>query len=156
MAITHFFRDSRDSYGCGWYGFIENGQLVIGYDAPREGGVHYRGNYMGASRVLAELKKEDTVLYNDIEKYFIKHGVPDVPDVTIKEKTSSPAGVLWKVQLFMDNGHTHFCQVRGLSESSVIKKLTPPVPEFITVQDFDANIMAIDSKKISVIQFLGD
>ncbi len=77
MAITHTFKGGRDSYGYGYFAYIEDGKLVIGESWPREGGVIYRGNYLGAVRVLELLKVEAVALYNSIEKYFTKHDVYD-------------------------------------------------------------------------------
>lgn len=42
MARTHTFKGSTDAYG--YYAFIENGELVIGENWPREGGDTYRGS----------------------------------------------------------------------------------------------------------------
>lgn len=81
--ITHWFKDSRDfRQGCGHYGYIENGELVLCMDLPREGGVYFRGSYNEAvaTNYLIRIKKEDRVLYDDIEKYFTKHGVSDESD----------------------------------------------------------------------------
>ena len=48
MAITHHFKGSQDSYGYGYFGYIEDGQLVLGEDWPREGGIVFRGTYRDA------------------------------------------------------------------------------------------------------------
>jgi hypothetical protein len=81
-TITHQFKDSRDHFGYGYYAFIEKGQLVICHEAPREGGVLFRGTYTEAAERgwLATLLREDQRLHDDIEKYFIKHGVSDESD----------------------------------------------------------------------------
>jgi len=153
-TITKQFKDSRDLHGYGYSGYIEKGQLVLCYEAPREGGVYYRGSYDDAGSELRNLKTHDPVLYNDIEKYFIKHGAE--PKVPIKENTSSPAGVLWKVKLYMANTEAPiiYVQVRGTSESSVINKLFPRVPEVLTLQTHDARVIAVRSDKISAAEFM--
>ena len=80
MARTHTFKGSA-SAGYGWSAFIEDGSLVIDYHNPREGGAVYMGNYEGAADYwLNRIKTEDKVLYDDIEKYFTKHGVKDESD----------------------------------------------------------------------------
>lgn len=81
-TFQHTFNDSRDLHGNGWYGYIEDGQLFIGHEAPREGGVLFSGTYEEAAERgwLATLLREDQRLYNDIERYFIKHGVKDESD----------------------------------------------------------------------------
>lgn len=155
-TITKQFKDSRDSCGNGWYGYIENGQLVIGHEAPREGGILFRGTYEEAAERgwLAALLREDQKLYHDIDKYFIKHGAE--PKVPIKEKTSSPAGVLWKVKLYMANTEAPiiYVLVRGLNEACVINKLFPKVPEVLTLQTHDARVIAVRSDKISAAEFM--
>jgi hypothetical protein len=155
-TITHQFKDSRDHYGYGYFGFIENGELVICHEAPREGGVLFRGTYEEAAERgwLATLLREDQRLYHDIDKYFIKHGAE--PKVPIKEKTGSPAGVLWKVKLYMANTEAPiiYVQVRGNSEASVINKLFPKIPEVLTLQTHDARVIAIRSDMISAAEFM--
>lgn len=153
-TITKQFKDSRDLHGYGYSGYIEKGQLVLCYEAPREGGVYYRGSYEDAGCELRNLKTHDPVLYNDIEKYFIKHDTE--PKVPIKEKTSSPAGVLWKVKLYMANTEAPiiYVQVRGTSEASVINKLFPKVPEVLTLQTHDARVIAVRSDRISAAEFM--
>lgn len=155
-TITHQFKDSRDFHGNGWYGYIENGQLVIGHEAPREGGVLFRGTYEEAAERgwLAALLREDQRLYHEIDEYFIKHGAE--PKVPIKEKTNSPAGVLWKVKLFMTDSAIHYVLVRGLNEACVINKLFPKIPEVLTLQTYDARVIAVRSDKISVAEFEED
>lgn len=155
-TITHQFKDSRDCYGYGYLAFIENGQLVICHEAPREGGVLFRGTYEEAAERgwLATLLREDQRLYHDIEKYFIKHGAE--PKVPIKEKTNSPAGILWKVKLFMTDSAIHYVLVRGLNEACVINKLFPKIPEVLTLQTYDARVIAVRSDKISVAEFEED
>ena len=155
-TITHQFKDSRDCYGYGYFGYIENNQLVLCHEAPREGGVYFRGSYVDAvnRKYMAELKLHDRVLYDDIEKYFVKHGAE--PKVPIKEKTNSPAGVLWKVKLFMTDSAIHYVLVRGLNEACVINKLFPKIPEVLTLQTYDARVIAVRSDKISVAEFEED
>lgn len=155
-AFPHTFNDSRDLHGNGWYGYIENGQLVIGHEAPREGGILFRGTYEEAAERgwLAALLREDQRLYHEIDKYFIKHGAE--PKVPIKEKTSSPAGVLWKVKLYMANTEAPiiYVLVRGLNEACVINKLFPKVPEVLTLQTHDARVIAVRSDRISAAEFM--
>lgn len=156
MARTHTFKSSSDAYGYGHYGYIEDGLLVIGESWPHEGGVLFRGTYEEAAERgwLATLLREDQRLYHDIDKYFIKHGAE--PKVPIKEKTSSPAGVLWKVKLYMANTEAPiiYVLVRGNSEASVISKLFPKVPEVLTLQTHDARVIAVRSDKISAAEFM--
>lgn len=155
-TFPHTFNDSRDTFGNGWYGYIEDGQLFIGHEAPHEGGVLFSGTYEEAAERgwLATLLREDQRLYHDIDKYFIKHGAE--PKVSIKEKISSPAGVLWKVKLYMSNTEAPiiYVQVRGNSEASVINKLFPKIPEVLTLQTHDARVIAIRSDMISAAEFM--
>lgn len=155
-TITHHFKDSRDCYGYGYFGYIENGQLVICQEAPREGGVLFRGTYEEAAERgwLATLLREDQRLYHDIDKYFTKHGAE--PKVPIREKTGSPAGVLWKVKLYMANTEAPiiYVQVRGTSEAGVINKLFPKVPEVLTLQTHNARVIAVRSDMISAAEFM--
>jgi hypothetical protein len=155
-TITHHFKDSRDCYGYGYFGYIEDDQLVICQEAPREGGVLFRGTYEEAAERgwLATLLREDQRLYHDIDKYFTKHGAE--PKVPIKEKTSSPAGALWKVKLYMANTEAPiiYVQVRGTSEASVINKLFPKISEVLTLQTHDARVIAVRSDMISAAEFM--
>lgn len=70
MAITRHFKGSTDSYGYGYFGYIEDGQLVIGENWPREGSVTYRGPYATAGHELAELMTKAPKLYSSITKYY--------------------------------------------------------------------------------------
>ena len=79
-GITYRFKDSRDSRGNGYSGYIKDGKLFLEYDDPRNGGEYFRGSYTDARVHLDHLKAADTVLYDDIEKYFTKHGVKDESD----------------------------------------------------------------------------
>lgn len=55
----------------GYYSYFENGELVIEYHAPREGGELYRGKYMGEQTpYLSDIKMENVRMYNDIVKFF--------------------------------------------------------------------------------------
>lgn len=54
----------------GYYAYIEDNQLVIGEDWPREGGETYRGTYADATKRLEKLKQEDECLYYNIKAYF--------------------------------------------------------------------------------------
>lgn len=160
MAITHRFNDSRDYSGYGYSGYIEDGQLVLCYDAPREGGIYFRGSYNEAvaNKHIAELKREDKVLYDDIEMYFIKHGVRDVTE-DLKKKYSfdeATKTVLFKVQLYMDNRQVHNALVRGRSQSGVVEKLMPKIPEVLMLQTWDAREFAVRSEKISAVEFVED
>lgn len=71
MAKTHTFKNGSDRYG--YYAYIEDNQLVIGIDWPREGGTLYRGTYKGAGEWLDVLKKEQPVLYRSIVDYYDKN-----------------------------------------------------------------------------------
>ena len=70
MARTHTFKGSFDRYGYGYYGFIEDGELVLGENWPREGGDTYRGSFANATRILKNLEKDAPKLYNSIIKYY--------------------------------------------------------------------------------------
>lgn len=55
----------------GWYAYVEDHELVIGENHPREGGELYRGEYLGDSTpYLCDIKEENVKLYNSITKYF--------------------------------------------------------------------------------------
>ena len=158
MAITHYFKDGRDSRGNGYSGYVENGQLVLEYDDPRSGGEYFRGSYDQAWHLghIERLKRDDPRLYSAIKEYYSKHD----PDVPVREKTNSPVDVLWKVKLYMDNQDVHNCLVRGSSQADVIKKLLPDVPEVLTLQAYSSsyriNVFAVRSEKISAVEFTED
>lgn len=159
-TITHQFKDSRDHFGYGYHAFIERGQLVICHEAPREGGVLFRGTYTEAAERgwLATLLKEDQRLYHDIDLYFIKHGVKDDTE-DLKKKHSfdeETKTILFKVKLFMDNREVHNVLVRGRFQSSVVEKLMPKIPEVLMLQTWDAREFAVRSEKISAVEFVED
>ena len=55
----------------GWYAFVENNVLNIGYEAPREGGILYTGEYLKENTPhLKTIMYEDVVLYKSIVKHF--------------------------------------------------------------------------------------
>lgn len=69
MKVT--FNRTYNHYNYGWFAHLENNILTIEYEAPREGGTLYSGEYKGVETpYLNEIKKEDPILYNSIVKYF--------------------------------------------------------------------------------------
>lgn len=159
MTTTYCFEDSRDSRGNGYSARIEDGQLVLEYWDPRSGGVYFKGSYEEAvaKKCIAELKQEDLILYNDIERYYTKHGVSE--EYLLKKKygfDEATKTILFKVQLFMDNRQVHNALVRGRSQSGVIEKLMPKIPEVLMLQTWDAREIAVRSEKISAVEFVED
>ena len=167
MAITHHFKGSKDSYGYGYFGYIVDGKLVLGESWPREGGEVFRGTYQDAraTRYFAELEQKAPQLYNSIVKYYATHkdeqSYSEVKQPASDEEFKKQVGfdpetitVLYRVKLHMDNHKTHIVLVRGRSESSVVAKLTPKIPEVIMMQTESANVFAVHSQKISAIEFL--
>lgn len=73
MAIMHTFKGSKGLSSYGYFAYIENGELVIGENWPREGGETYRGSYANAERALRTLEKEAPVLYANIIRYYEEH-----------------------------------------------------------------------------------
>ena len=158
MAITHCFKDSRDSHGNGYSAYIEDDQLVLEYDDPREGGEYFRGTIIEAAKHLNEIKKYDPKLYNNITEYFFKHGVNNQEE-QLKKKYSfdeETKTVLFKVQLYMDNRQVHNAIVRGRSQAGVVEKLMPKIPEVLILQTWDAQEFAVRSDKISAVVFVED
>lgn len=151
MAITRHFKGNTDHYGYGYFGFIEEGQLVIGENWPREGGIIYRGAYRDAERVLEELMNKAPRLYNSITKYY-----EELEQKRAKEIASNPSGILWKVKLHMNNGEKHDCLVRGLCESSIVNKLMPEKSEVVLIQTIKADVFAVRSDRIDAIEFIGE
>ena len=156
--ITLTFNDSRDSHGNGWYGYIEDGKLVIGHEAPREGGILFRGTYEEAAERgwIATLLREDLRLYDNIERYFSqKRAKAELEkakkDYGFEEETKT---ILFKVKLHSKSGVVHNCLVRGRFQADVIKKLMPSVPEVLTIQTASADVFAIRSAEISAIEFV--
>lgn len=85
-TISHNFENSKDNYGYGYFAYIEDGQLVIGENWPREGGITYRGTYRDATKRLQKLKTEDELLWQNIESYYGKHEeevVEPLPELAI-------------------------------------------------------------------------
>lgn len=150
MSITRHFKGSTDSYGYGYFGYIEDGQLVLGENWPREGGITYRGTYKDAEHDLMKLKERAPRLYNSIKSYYAH-----LEKQRAEELKNNPSGILWKIKLYMTNGDTHNVMVRGLSESSVLMKLQPEKPELLIVQSFDGRVCAVATDKISFVEFFG-
>ena len=158
-GITHRFRDSRDSRGNGYSGYIKDGKLFLEYDDPRNGGEYFRGSYTDARVHLERLMYADKVLYDDIEKYFTKHGVKDETLADLEKKYSfdeETKTILFKVKLHMDNGNVHNVLVRGRFQSGVVEKLMPKIPEVLMLQTLDAREFAVRSEKIYAVEFVED
>ena len=159
-GVRYQFKDSRDSRGNGYSGFIdEDNRLVLEYDDPRNGGAYFRGSYSKAVEegYLRNLKVHDPVLYDDIEKYFIKHGVKDETD--LKQKygfDDATKTILFKVKLHKKNRVVHKVLVRGRFQADVIKKLMPPIPEVLTLQTPTGDVFAIRSDEISAVEFVDE
>ena len=169
-TITKLFKDSRDAnQGCGYFGYIENGLLVLGLETPSGCEIYFRGPYAVAlsSYKLGDLRSRDKVLYEDILKYF-NNGLnaAELKALGIKtpnEKTKEDYGwdeetktILFKVKLFMDNREVHNVLVRGRFQADVIKKLMPQIPGVLTLQTWDAREFAVRSNKINAIEFVED
>lgn len=152
-TITHQFKDSRDFYGYGYYGYIEDGQLVLCNEQPREGGVYFRGSYQEAVARghMNSLKTEDPVLYNDIEKYFIKHGVSDESD---RKDLGGSKETKYTVRLFLNNSKEIVAVMPGTSETDVIRKIMLPVPDTVMMYDLEGRTMAVRSDKIYTVAIL--
>lgn len=155
MAITHHFKSNKDMHGYGYFGYIEDGQLVLAEDWPREGGVTFRGSFKDASGELLRLKDKAPRLYNSIMKYYAEQEAKE-REINKQLLEITKYSTIFRVKLFMDNGVEHVCQVRGRFESDVITKLTPAIPEVLVIQDDHANVFAVRSEKISAIEFLDD
>ena len=69
MARTHTFKGSATN-GYGYFAYIEDGQLVIGEDWGREGGILYRGAYEHSTYYVQQLWREAPKLYNSIVQYY--------------------------------------------------------------------------------------
>ena len=158
MARTHTFKGSSNDYG--YSAYIEDGQLVLEYWDPRSGGVYFRGSLAEAFatkvRELAEIKKYNVRLYNDIEKYYLEHKAEDEID-KLKKKYSfdeETKTILFKVKLHKKNGVVHNVLVRGRFQADVIKKLMPQIPEVLTLQTPSADVFAIRSDEISAVEFV--
>ena len=151
--ITHQFEDSRDAnQGCGYFGYIENGLLVLGLETPGGCEIYFRGPYAVArsSYKLGDLKCRDKVLYNDIEKHFTKHGVSDESD----RKITSSKDRTYTVRLMMNNGKELDAVISGESETEVIRKILPPVPDTIMLYDLEGRVIAVRSDKIYTVAIL--
>ena len=153
--VRYRFKDSRDRYGNGYSGYINiDGLLIIEQDDPRGGGVRFEGKYEDMSptlaKLLVELRTYDPVLYDDIEKYFIKHGVKDESD----RKYSGNQPKAYTVKLMMNNGKELDAIISGTSASDVISKLMPPTPNAVMLYDLEGRVMAVRSDKIYTVAIL--
>ena len=152
-TITHQFKDDRDIYGYGYFGYIENGQLVLCNEQPREGGVYFRGSYEEAVAKghMASLKISDKRLYNEIEKYFTKHGVSDESD---RKDLGGVKETKYTVRLIMNNSKEIVAVMTGTSETEVIRKIMLPVPDTVMMYDLEGRVMAVRSDKIYTVTIL--
>lgn len=132
MAITHTFNGGKDSYGYGYFAYIEDGELIVGENWPHEGGVHFRGPVSDASRALTYLMNEQKHrpsydikrLYNEVFDYY-KKSLASEEEQQLKKKydfDEETKTVLFKVKLYMDNGLVHNVLVRGRSQSGVMER----------------------------------
>lgn len=148
MSITHTFKGSKDSYGHGYYAHIEDGQLVIGYNGPREGGELYRGDYKGASKSLKILQREAPKLHHAIDNYyFLTELILDT-----REPPKGPDKT-FKIKLYTRNNCIYNCLVKGPDEEAVIKKLCPSDTEPLVVQTYEAKTFVIYSDMIAAFEF---
>ena len=145
MSITHTFKGSNSN---GYYAYIEDGQLVIGYNGPREGGVLFRGDYNGASKSFKVLQKEAPKLYHAINNYYFltelgldTEELPKGPDKT------------FRIKLYTRNNCIYNCLVKGPDEEAVIKKLCPSGTEPLVVQTYEAKTFVIYSDTIAAFEF---
>ena len=154
--VRYRFKDSRDSRGNGYSGWINNtGLLIIEQDDPRGGGVRFEGKYEDMSPALAklleELRAHDPVLYDDIEKYFTKHGVSDESD---RKDLGGSKETKYTVRLFLNNSKEIVAVIPGTSETDVIRKIMLPVPDTVMMYDLEGRAMAIRSDKIYTVTIL--
>ena len=150
--ITHQFQDSRDSYGNGYSGYLdENYDLVLVYNVSCYHDVYYRGPYATAGHQLGELRSRDKVLYDDIEKYFTKHGVKDESD---RKDLGGSKTKTYTVKLMMNNGKELDAVISGTSETDVIRKIMLPVPDTVMMYDLEGRTMAVRSDKIYTVAIL--
>ena len=154
--VRHRFKDSRDSHGNGYSGWISNtGLLILEHDDPRGGGVIFEGRYEDMPPALAsrlvELRAQDPVLYDDIEKYFTKHGVEDESD---RKDLGGVKETKYTVRLFLNNSKEIVAVIPGTSETEVIRKIMLPVPDTVMMYDLEGKTMAVRSDKIYTVAIL--
>jgi hypothetical protein len=151
--VKYKFKDSRDSYGNGYSGYLdENHDLVLVYNVSCYHDVYYRGPYATAGHQLGELRSRDKVLYDDIEKYFTKHGVKDESD---RKDLGGSKETKYTVRLFLNNGKEIVAVIPGTSETDVIRKIMLPVPATVIMYDLEGRTMAVRSDKIYTVAILG-
>lgn len=148
VGVTYRFKDSRDSRGNGYSGYIKNGKLFLEYDNPRKGGEYFRGSYVDAKVHLDWLKSADPILYADIEKHFTKHGVKDESD---RKALGTNKEIPYRVKLIMNNGKELDAVISGTSETDVIRKIMLPVPDTVMMYDLEGRTMAVRSDKIYTV-----
>jgi hypothetical protein len=86
MKLT--FKGSQGINGWGWFGYVEDGLLFIGWNDPHEGGILYQGYYEGEKTpYLNEIKKDNIKLYNSIVKYFGDSVVSDYKDIVMSNSS---------------------------------------------------------------------
>ena len=172
--VRYRFKDSRDPRGNGYSGWISNtGLLIIEQDDPRGGGVRFEGKYEdmppALAKLLVELRAQDPVLYDDIEKYFTKHGVSDESDkrafgyCSEGDPRQKAIGYYcnpdkktraYTVKLIMDNGKELDAVISGTSETDVIRKIMLPVPDTVMMYDLEGRTMAVRSDKIYTVAII--
>ncbi len=102
MARTHTFKGSA-SAGYGYFAYIEDGQLVIGEDWGREGGILYRGTYRDSEKYLNMLRVKAPKLFTSITQYYAEEAK--------KEATKEEDGVRYRFKDSRDlhgNGYSGF------------------------------------------------
>lgn len=151
MARTHTFRGSA-SAGYGYFAYIDDGQLVIGEDWGREGGIIFRGDYEAAVKQghMDTLWKNAATLHDSIVKYYTRKDGTDYS----QENTTSPAGTIWKIKVYLNNGTILNALARGLCESGVIAKIMNNGDKVCIIQTQDANVLGIRSEQVCAIEFV--
>lgn len=143
MSITHTFKVSNS-----YYAHIEDGQLVIGYNGPREGGDLYRGDYSGAGKSLKVLQKDAPKLYRAINDYYFLTEL----GLNTEEPPKGPDKT-FKIKLYTRNNCIYNCLVKGPDEEAVIKKLCPSGTEPLVIQTYEAKTFVIYSDMIAAFEF---
>ena len=88
MARTHTFKGSEGLTGYGYYAYIEDGQLVIGGDWGREGGILYKGPYAHVdNHTMRMLENNAPKLYKSIIEYYNNVNIESKKSATISSPT---------------------------------------------------------------------
>ena len=125
---------------------------MIGEDWGREGGILFRGTYDEAVKQgwIRKLWSQAANLHDSIVTYYKRQDGTDYSH----ENTTTPAGIIWKIKVYLNNGTILNALARGTCESGIIAKIMNSSDKVCIIQTQNANVLGIRSEQVCAIEFV--